>query len=77
MQSASNATRVGAFSEAFTEAGIGGEVTQVAARLLPMQLEFVRLRRLLLKLHVRALRLALFAKRVSVEVVRGKGDVVG
>ena len=40
MQSASDATRVGAFSEAFTEAfteaGIGGEVTQVAARRLPM-----------------------------------------
>ena len=56
---------------------IGGEVIQVAARLLPMRLEFVRLRRLLLKLQVRALRLALFAKSVSVEVVRGKGDVVG
>ena len=36
MQSAIDATRVSAFSEAFTEAGIGGEVTQVAARRLPM-----------------------------------------
>ena len=36
VQSASDATRVSAFSEAFTEAGIGGEVTQVAARRLPM-----------------------------------------
>ena len=35
VQSASHATRVSAFSEAFTEAGIGGEVTQVAARRLP------------------------------------------
>ena len=57
MQSASDATRVGAFSEAFTEAGIGGEVTQVAARQLPMWWVRMRLRRLLLKLHVRALRL--------------------
>ena len=36
VQSASDATRVSAFSEAFTEAVIGGEVTQVAARRLPM-----------------------------------------
>ena len=36
MQSAIDATRVSAFSEVFTEAVIGGEVTQVAARRLPM-----------------------------------------
>ena len=57
MQSASDATRIAGFSDAFTEAGIGGEVTQVAARRLPMWWGLMRFRRLLLKLHVRALRL--------------------
>ena len=36
VQSVIDATRVSAFSEVFTEAVIGGEVTQVAARRLPM-----------------------------------------